>query len=104
NGRSPVPVVMSTPAWEHYDIPYAPYFVYISGPAGRVVGEGVAAGWEQVRALVANAVADGTTGRPRSRADRARDDAVDEVLQNAGIGPGDPRLYPTAIDGGADTT
>jgi hypothetical protein len=104
NGRSPVPVVMSTPAWEHYDIPYAPYFVYISGPAGRVVGEGVAAGWEQVRALVANAVADGTTGRPRSRADRARDDAVDEALQNAGIGPGDPRLYPTSIDGGADTT
>ena len=42
-GRDAVPVVMSTEAWERYDVPYAPYFVYVSGPAGRVVGEGVAA-------------------------------------------------------------
>jgi hypothetical protein len=98
-----VPVVMSSEAWEHYDIPYAPYFVYVSGPAGRVVGEGVAAGWEEVRTLVANAVADGTTAaRPRSRADRARDRAVDLALEEAGIGPGDPRLHPTSIDGGTD--
>jgi hypothetical protein len=98
-GRSAVPVVMSNEAWEHYDIPYAPYFVYVSGPAGRVVGEGVAARWEQVQTLVANAVADGTTGRPRSRADRERDSAVDRALQEAGIGPGDPRLHPTSLDG-----
>jgi len=51
-------VVMSSEAWENYDIPYAPYFVYVSGPAGRIVGEGVAAGWEEVKALVATAVAD----------------------------------------------
>jgi hypothetical protein len=105
-GRSAVPVVMSSQAWEHYDVPYAPYFVYVSGPAGRVVGEGVAATWEEVRALVANAVADGTTapppagpaGRPRSRADRARDLEVDRALEEAGITPGDPRLHPTPID------
>jgi hypothetical protein len=105
-GRSAVPVVMSSEAWEHYDVPYAPYFVYVSGPAGRVVGEGVAATWEEVRALVANAVADGTTApppaaaaaRPRSRADRARDLAVDRALEEAGITPGDPRLHPTPID------
>jgi hypothetical protein len=104
-GRS-LPVVMSTDLWEHYDIPYAPYFVYVSGPGGRVVGEGVAAGWEEVRTLVANAVADGTTGdpvgadlRPRSRADQARDAQVDRVLQEAGIHPGDPRLHPSSIEG-----
>jgi hypothetical protein len=106
SGARAVPVVMSSQAWEHYDIPYAPYFVYISGPRGRVVGEGVAAGWEEVRTLVANAVADGTTAaRPRSRADRERDDSVDRALQEAGIAPGDPRLHPTsltAVDGGAD--
>ena len=62
---------MSSEAWEHYDVPYAPYFVYVSGPAGRVVGEGVAATWEEVRALVANAVADGTTAPPPSAAGRA---------------------------------
>jgi hypothetical protein len=110
-----VPVVMSSEVWEHYDVPYAPYFVYISGVAGRVVGEGVSAGWEEVKSLVANAVADGTTapaggasadeaagrpfadgsvGRPRSRADRARDAAADLALQRAGISPGDPRLHP----------
>jgi hypothetical protein len=99
NGQTGVPVVMSSEAWEHYDIPYAPYFVYVSGPEGRVVGEGVAAGWEQARTLVANAVADGTTGRPRSRADRERDTAVDRALQAAGIGPGDPRLHQASIDG-----
>jgi hypothetical protein len=103
-GRSAVPVVMSNEAWEHYDIPYAPYFVYVSGPLGRVVGEGVAAGWEQVHTLVANAVADGTTGRPRSRADRERDSAVDRALQEAGIGPGDPRLHPTSIDSRSETS
>lgn len=108
------PVVMSTELWEHYDIPYAPYFVYVSGPAGRVMGEGVAAGWEEVKVLVANAVADGTTspaptspaparrGRgERSRADQERDDEVDRQLRAAGIEPGDPRLHPTSIsDGG----
>jgi hypothetical protein len=99
SGQDAVPVVMSSEAWEHYDIPYAPYFVYVSGPGGRVVGEGVAAGWDQVHTLVANAVADGTTGRPRSRADRTRDSAVDLALQEAGIGPGDPRLHPTSIEG-----
>jgi hypothetical protein len=131
-------VVMSTEAWEHYDIPHAPYFVYISGPAGRIVGEGAAAGWQEVKSLMANAVADGTTkpagsstapagsstapagsstapagsstapaaaggsgfGRSRSRADQRRDEAVDEELRQAGIEPGDARLYPTSINDG----
>jgi hypothetical protein len=103
-------VVMSSEAWEHYDIPHAPYFVYISGPAGRVVGEGAAARWEEVKGLMANAVADGTTspaaasgssfGRPRSKADQRRDDSVDAELRQAGIEPGDARLYPTSINDG----
>jgi hypothetical protein len=73
------------------------------------MGEGVAAGWEEVRKLVANAVADGTTvatpaagSRPRSRADQERDTAVDLALEDAGIGPGDPRLHPTSIDSRSD--
>lgn len=100
-------VVMSTEAWQHYDIPYAPYFVYVSGADSAVVGEGVAAAWPEVRQLVANAVADGTTAprrrgaHERSAADQRRDGDVDRQLKEAGILPGDPRLYPTAIsDGG----
>lgn len=95
-----IPVVMSGAVWDHYDAPYAPYFVYLSGPAGRVVGEGVAAGWEEVKALLANAVADGTTGpigKARSRSDQQRDDAVDRQLRAAGIEPGDPRLHPASL-------
>lgn len=103
-----LPVVMSTETWEHYDVPYAPYFIYVSGPAGRVVGEGVAAGWEDVRRLVANAVSDGTTSPPspdrrwrKSTADADRESLIDQELLAAGIAPGDPRLHPTAIDDGA---
>lgn len=107
-----IPVVMSTEIWDHYDVPYAPYFVYVSGPASKVVGEGVAAGWEEVRTLVANAVADGTTtprdtaaresgGGARSRADRRRDQEVDRQLRAAGFQPGDPRLHPTTITASA---
>ena len=99
HGTSTVTVVMSTDAWEHYDVPYAPYFVYVSGAEGRVMGEGTASTWDQVRTLVSNAVADGTTagttaGRRRSKSDRERDAMVDRALANAGIEPGDPRLYP----------
>jgi hypothetical protein len=103
-------VVMSTELWEHYDIPYAPYFVYVSGPAGRVVGEGVAAGWEEVRTLVASAIADGTSSaegrprpRPKSSADAERELAVDQQLLAAGIPPGDPRLYPPTVSDAATT-
>jgi hypothetical protein len=106
-GGRRLPVIMSTEVWEHYDIPAAPYFVYVSGPAAKVVGEGTAETWEQVRTLVSNAVADGTTNpvpaslnalRKKPRADAEREDRVDHELSGAGILPGDPRLHPNAID------
>lgn len=107
-----LPVVMSTSTWEHYDVPYAPYFVYVSGPAGRVTGEGVAGSWEQVKTLLANAVADGTTHPLRSpptepdvgrtwakaKADAEREARIDQELDAAGILPGDPRLHPSRLD------
>ncbi len=83
-----LPVVMSTTVWDHYDIPYAPYFVYVSGAGRRIVGEGVAGSWNDVRALVATAVADGTT---------RRDTRIDRDLAAVGIQPGDPRLHPTKL-------
>lgn len=88
-GGQGVPVVMSTDTWEHYDVPAAPYFVYVSGPGAKVVGEGTAATWDQVRTLVSSAVADATTGPRAGRGDR-----IDSELSAAGILPGDPRLHP----------
>ena len=102
-----VPIVMSTDVWNAYDVPYAPYFVYVSGPAGRVVGEGAAATWDAVSSMVANAVADGTTNPlpqadlgerwAKSAGDAQREERIDRELAAAGILPGDPRLHPTAI-------
>jgi hypothetical protein len=77
-----VPVVMSSAAWRDYSVPAAPYFVYVE--AGRVQGEGSATGWKQIASLLRDAVDD--------RADATAE--VDEVLSAAGIGPGDPSLYP----------
>lgn len=98
-----IPVVMSSGAWDEYDVPVAPYFVYVHGPSGEIVGEGAAAGWEQVRSLLAQALDDaGLTGRrrrsPRPRGDAAREARADRDLLAAGIHPGHPSLYPRPED------
>jgi hypothetical protein len=74
---------MSTATWEAYQVPGAPYFVLIDGPTARVIGEGTAATWPQVRNLMTQAVAD--RDEPRT---------VNRALRSAGIEPGDPSLYP----------
>jgi hypothetical protein len=100
-----VPVVLSNEAWEHYDVPVAPFFVLVDGPSSSVIGEGAASTWEQVTSLIATALADaglvdrdgkrrrGAVVSPRAR-DR-RELRVDSDLLAAGIRPGDPRLYQT---------
>jgi hypothetical protein len=88
-----LPVVMSTEAWEQYDVPVAPYFVHVDGPAGEVRGEGAAQTWDQLVGLLERALADQAAADDgEARADRA--------LESAGILPGDPRLYPTGDVGG----
>ena len=100
-GGTRLPIVMSTELWERYDVPAAPYFTYISGPAAKVVGEGTAQTWAQVSALVTNAVVDGTTSpHGKARADSQREDRIDHELSGVGIYPGDPRLHPTTIRDG----
>ncbi len=83
------PVVMSTEAWLEYKVPATPYFVYVDGPSGRILGEGSAQTWDQVRSLWSQALADAEDGE--ARADR-------ELLQ-AGIRPGHRSLYPTRRQG-----
>lgn len=97
-----VPVVMSSDAWEDYGVPVAPYFALVDGD--EVVGEGAAATWAQVTDLLAKSLAD--AGRPlaggQSRraflTGRERAERIDAELRDAGIVPGDPRLYEPVAD------
>jgi hypothetical protein len=101
-----VPVVMSSEAWEAYDVPVAPYFAFVDGPSGEVVGEGAAATWDHLSGMMEQALVDAGMDpsassprrqrRQRRRLDgRAREAMVDENLRAAGIEPGDPSLYPS---------
>lgn len=93
--------VMTSEAWDDYDVPVSPYFLLVDGPSGSVVGEGAGTSWDQVLDLLGRAVADAGLARTDERArltrmagqDRA--EWVDGELRAAGIEPGDPSLYPT---------
>lgn len=84
-----VPVVMSTEAWLEYKVPATPYFVYVDGPGGRILGEGSAQTWDQVKSLWSQALADAAGGEARA----------DRELLRAGIRPGHRSLYPTRTEG-----
>lgn len=104
---SDVRVVLSSSAWESYDVPVAPYFIYVDGSG--VLGEGAAASWEQVMSLLGQATEDlefldngNKSRRERRKAKKAkrriergdsRERRVDTELMTAGIYPDDPRLY-----------
>ena len=86
-----VPLVRSNQAWEDYSVAVAPYFVYVEGSSGRVLGEGAAQTWDQVKSLLSQAIDDANGRQGEARADLA--------LAHAGIFPGDPSLYPRSGDG-----
>ena len=108
-----VPVVMSSAAWEDYDVPTAPYFIFVDGVSGTVTGEGAASGWPQVESLLRDALDDiavierrpgdrgpATSDRPGSGAERIS--RADRELESAGIGPGHPSLWPGGTEGRED--
>jgi hypothetical protein len=49
---SGVPVVMSDNAWLDYQVLSYPSFVLVDNPSGRVVGETVGIGWDDVRVML----------------------------------------------------
>jgi hypothetical protein len=81
-----VRTVMSSPAWQAYDVPGSPYFVLVDA-AGGVAGEGTARAWPQVVSLLTDALADTRLAGGRDDAERA-----DRELAAAGIRRGDPSL------------
>jgi hypothetical protein len=105
-----VPTVMSTDAFADYDIPGSPYFVHVSGPTGRVRGEGTGPDWDQVLSLLSQASGDAAleatlapSNVPKPDADAERETRVDRELYEAGVLPGDPSLYaPPAGTGDGD--
>lgn len=97
---SRVTTVMSSQAWDDYDVPVSPYFLLVDGALG-VVGEGASASWAQVVDLLGKALADrGIVDAPDrlSRRDlfmgRDRELRADRELAAAGIEPDSPQLYP----------
>jgi hypothetical protein len=98
-----IPTVMSSKAWDDYDVPVAPFFVLLDGESGEVIGEGAANEWGQVQSLLHTALDDagmldrkgnvkgGRRGKPK--ADLQREARADRDLLAAGIRPGDPSLF-----------
>jgi hypothetical protein len=107
-----VPTVMSTSAWDAYEVPLAPYVMLVDGDRSAVVGEGAATTWTQVRHLLEQALADSDlAGSDLGRRDRASDRTLphltgaerearaDAELRAAGIEPGHTSLHPAPTDG-----
>ena len=96
-----VKAVLSSAAWDDYDVPGSPYFVLVDGPGDRVVGAGSALRWEQLQNLLQQALDDAGLADPSGsqrpgspgRSGRSRARRADEALRSAGIGPGHPSLY-----------
>jgi hypothetical protein len=82
-------VVMSSAAWEAYQVPGSPYFVLVDGPERRVRGEGTGTTWAQVWNLLRQAADD---------ADASNEQLIDRELLSNGVAPGDPSLYRTAAE------
>jgi hypothetical protein len=92
--------VMSSQAWLDHEVPVSPYFLLVDGPTGRVIGEGAATSWRQVRDLMKQALDDmshAAGAAPAALDDElTREGRADRELMAAGIYPGDPSLYPAA--------
>jgi len=101
-----LPVVMSTEAWDDYEVPGSPFFVLVDAAGGRRIGEGVANHIHQVVDLVRRADVDarplGAVGHGPVAAGGLdgpeRERANDAELRRAGVLPGDPSLYPASLD------
>lgn len=100
-----IPVIQSSRTWEAYEVPGAPYFVYVDGGSGQIHGEGSAEGWDQILSLLKDAILDSEIaaekgrngGRKSGRVSPAAARAIraEQALVEAGIPLDDPSFYPT---------
>ena len=95
--RGAVDVVMSSQAWEEFNVPGAPYFAVIDPAVGDVVGEGSASTMEALTTFLQDSAGDRRWDKQQEFVDRTdadRERIIDEELRRAGILPGDPSLHP----------
>lgn len=101
-----VKAVLSSAAWQDYDVPGSPYFALVDGTHNRMVGSGTAGNWEQMRNMLGTALGDylreidpergSTSGRDRER-------RADQALAAAGIGRDHPSVNPEPSTSDGDT-
>jgi hypothetical protein len=84
-----LPVVLSSEAWQTYEVPGSPYFVLADGASGQVHGEGTGMTWPQVLGMIVQSTADDAIGLD----DLDTETRIDQELLAHGIKPGDASLY-----------
>lgn len=94
--RGSATVVMSSDAWDDYEVPGAPYFVVTHRDSGGIVGEGTATNFGALEEFLRDSANDLSWDRRRAAEHDPTDieeSRVDAELRAAGMAPGDPRLY-----------
>lgn len=94
--RGTATVIMSSDAWDDYEVPGAPYFVVAHHGSGGIVGEGTASDFGALEEFLRDSANDLAWDRRRAEAldaGDAEESRVDADLRAAGMAPGDPRLY-----------
>jgi hypothetical protein len=86
-------VVMSSRAWDDYDVPVSPYFVHVDGRTGEIAGEGAAERWDQIVSLLRDARDDRTAAARRATNGPGRILRADVELRAAEVGRDHPSLY-----------
>ncbi len=94
-----LPVVLSSAAWETYEVPGSPYFVLADGRSGQVRGEGTGMTWPQVLGMIVQSTADDAL----TLDDLDTESRIDQELLAHGIRPGDASLYRDADEIAART-
>lgn len=92
-------VIMSSAAWDAFQVPVAPYFALVDATRGRVIGEGAAGSWPQVAELAGRALGDAADDARLNAGTAQRIEDTDEELRRAGIEPGDTSLWSQPGDG-----
>lgn len=93
--RSGIDVVMSSDAWQAFEVPGAPYFAVIDPVSRIVVGEGSAADMPALTTFLGDAAGDRRWDSQNTvhGGREEREGRIDHELRNSGIHPGDPRLH-----------